>query len=227
MIYPCFDANFAKENVHLVWATPEAEQLLVDIARRASNPHQVVRKDPQKLIAYLLKNKHWSPFEMVSLCVCIKAPHDITRQMLRHRSFSFQEFSQRYSEVQEFCLREPRFSHATNRQMSVTCDSNFRSEDYFSACGTLISLTIDHYKDLLESGIAKEVARAILPTGNVLSTIYMTGTLRSWLHYLTIRLDSTTVQREHVWVAEAIKMLISRVAPFTLKEMGLVDVIPD
>lgn len=197
--------------VSKVWVTPDAEGLLTQMAR-VSNVNAPVGETSAKLIKYLIKHQHWSPFEMVNLCVAIETPRDIARQILRHRSFSFQEFSQRYAAVQDFAVRECRMQDVNNRQNSlIPTDSNVISS--WNVLQTVASDTaIASYTKALELGIAKEVARTLLPEGLTMSKMYMNGTLRSWIHYCSIRTGLET-QKEHREVAIAINALLSELFP--------------
>jgi thymidylate synthase (FAD) len=200
--------------VNLVWATPDAEKLVAYMAR-VSNPSATLEDDSSKLINYLIKHKHWSPFEMVSACVEINTTRDITRQILRHRSFSFQEFSQRYAEAQGFEKSECRLQDTKNRQNSfVTTDTELQ-QAWDKIQQNIITTAEAHYQIALGLGIAKEQARKLLPEGLTTSKMYMTGTLRSWMHYLDIRTGVET-QKEHREVAEAIKAELLPVFPTVL-----------
>jgi thymidylate synthase (FAD) len=180
-----------------------AEQFIA-YAARVSNPgNQINNSTAPKLLKYLAKHSHWSPFEMVSLTLEIKTTRDIGRQILRHRSFSFQEFSQRYAAVtDQFETREARLQDQKNRQNSITIDPDSKmhaaweamQKDVQQICGS-------HYKNALEMGIAKEQARVLLPEGMTQSTMYMAGTLRSWLHYCDLRRSNGT-QKEHMDIAD-------------------------
>lgn len=191
--------------VSKMWVTPDAEELLTYMAR-VSNVNAPVNEASAKLVKYLIKHKHWSPFEMIGLCVSIETPRDIARQILRHRSFSFQEFSQRYAAVQDYAVRECRMQDTKNRQNSLPADK--QTADNWEI---LQRITLDtaaaSYTKALELGVAKEVARTLLPEGLTMSKMYMTGSLRSWLHYVSIRTGVET-QKEHREVAEAIKALM-------------------
>ena len=188
-----------KPSATLVWATPNGEQLVAKMAR-VSNPENQDNPEYQKLVRYLIKNKHWSPFEMINVCMEINTTRDIARQILRHRSFSFQEFSQRYAEVQGFEKSEVRLQDTKNRQNSiVTADSNLRNW-WDGVQDKMMIDSHEFYQVALSKGIAKEVARKLLPEGLTCSKMYMQGTLRSWIHYVQIRTDSAT-QKEHRDVA--------------------------
>ena len=192
-------------------------QDLVSYCARVSNPsNQANTKTTSKLLGYLIKNKHWSPFEMASACIEIETTRDIARQLLRHRSFSFQEFSQRYASINDlnndFVLREARLQDDTNRQNSVEA-SDAALEAWWHAQQNFV---IDHvkriYNEALERGIAKEQARAILPEGNTVSKLYVNGTIRSWIHYIELRSANGT-QKEHMELAREIGRAISVIYP--------------
>tara|TARA_B100000927_G_C16469548_1_gene471007 strand:+ start:1721 stop:2386 length:666 start_codon:yes stop_codon:yes gene_type:complete len=174
---------------------------LIAYAARVSNPeNQANSKTAPKLLAYLIKHEHWSPFEIVSLTMEIKTTRDIGRQILRHRSFSFQEFSQRYAVSDEWVTREARLQDEKNRQNSIEVDDKNLAEDWNMQQMKVINQAKDAYEWALDKGIAKEQARAVLPEGNTMSTIYMAGTLRSWIHYCQLR-GSHGTQKEHSQIA--------------------------
>lgn len=185
---------------------------LVVFCARVSNPsNQYNTETSDKLINYLIRNKHWSPLEMASVTIQIDAPRDIARQLLRHRSFSFQEFSQRYADPTSdlsFVTREARLQDTKNRQNSIeVSDSELQSEwDYRQQ--QIIDLAKENYTWAISKGIAKEQARVILPEGNTMSRLYVQGTIRSWIHYLEVRTENAT-QKEHrilaLEIAKAIK----------------------
>lgn len=179
-----------------------AEQL-VAYAARVSNPgNQANHETAPRLLAYLAKHKHWSPFEMVHITMEIKTTRDIARQILRHRSFAFQEFSQRYAEVNDkFVLRDARLQDKTNRQNSVDVAGTQLDEEWKMKQAYLHRQIEKDYEWALKKGVAKEQARAILPEGNTVSTLYMAGSLRSWLHYCELRMANGT-QAEHMDVAK-------------------------
>lgn len=176
---------------------------LVGYCARVSNPANQA-KSPDKLIAYLIKNKHWSPFEMVSMVIEINTTRAIARQILRHRSFHFQEFSQRYAEVKdmEFELSDARLQDDKNRQNSIDTDNVSLKEQWDFLQLHLINLSQDAYKWALDNGIAKEVARNVLPEGLTPSRMYMAGTVRDWFHYCQLRMGNGT-QKEHQEIAKA------------------------
>lgn len=197
-------------------------QELVAFCARVSNPsNQNNKETSEKLIKYLIKNKHWSPLEMVNLCLEIDTTRDIARQMLRHRSFSFQEFSQRYADPAEFgeqfVLREARLQDTKNRQNSTELDMSNDDHrrlayQWEQAQKNLIKEAKSTYEWAIGQGIAKEQARAILPEGNTKSRLYMNGTLRSWVHYIELRSENGT-QKEHRDIALACAEVISKVFP--------------
>ena len=180
---------------------------LIAYAARVSNPqNQNNTKTAKKLLGYLIKEGHWSPFEMVSITMEITTTRDISRQILRHRSFSFQEFSQRYAVSETFTTnREARKQHPTNRQLSMVDEDTERqakAQEVFAEMQAEVSkVAKDHYEMALNSGIAKEQARALLPEGLTETTLYMSGTLRSWVHYCELRRGHGT-QKEHIEVAD-------------------------
>ena len=194
---------------------------LISYCARVSNPSNQNNYDTAEgLLKYCIRNKHFSIFEMVNAVVEVKAPRDITRQMLRHRSFSFQEFSQRYSDEIQFCDREVRMQDNTNRQNSEeTTDINLIMA--FEAAKTSVDkIAVGEYKRLRTLGVAKEVARVILPEGLTLSTLYANGTLRSWMHYLEIR-EGHGTQKEHVILANKIREALLPVFPTVLGIKGV------
>lgn len=179
-----------------------AEDLIAYCARvsNPNNQHNTITSE--KLLKYLAKNKHWSPFEMVHVIMEINTTRDIARQILRHRSFSFQEFSQRYAEVDEnsFTLKEARLQDTANRQNSIETDNALTQETWEQYQNHSRNAAIAAYKWAINSGIAKEVARSVLPEGITNSRMYMSGTLRSWIHYCELRMGNGT-QKEHRLIA--------------------------
>ena len=188
----------------------------ISYAARVSNPSNQNNYDTAEgLLKYCIRNKHFSIFEMVNAVVEVKAPRDITRQMLRHRSFSFQEFSQRYSDEIEFCDREVRMQDKTNRQNSEECTDIGLIQEWNDLLeGTVAEVKAD-YLNMRKAGVAKEVARVLLPEGLTLSTLYANGTLRSWMHYLEIR-EGHGTQKEHVILANKIREVLLPVFPTVL-----------
>ena len=188
---------------------------LVAFCARVSNPEgQINEQTSEKLVKYLIKNKHWSPLEMVSVCMEINCPRDIARQILRHRSFSFQEFSQRYADPTKdlkFTTRAARMQDPSNRQNSIELPEddtiNYIWESYQE---TIIERCKKAYDWAIEAGIAKEQARAVLPEGLTMSRMYVNGTLRSWIHYIELR-GSHGTQEEHIEIAKACGKVIDTI----------------
>ena len=178
-----------------------AEQLVAYTARVSNPANQNNTKTAGKLIKYLIKENHWSPLEMVHLTIEIKTTRDIARQILRHRSFSFQEFSQRYAVSENFTIREARMQDTKNRQNSYETDNKALAEYWNMKQANLIRLAKETYHWALDNGIAKEQARAVLPEGNTETTLYMAGSLRSWVHYCHLRRANGT-QKEHMQIAQ-------------------------
>lgn len=190
---------------------------LIAYAARVSNPdNQNNPKTASKLLGYLIKHEHWSPFEMVSVTMEITTTRDISRQIIRHRSFSFQEFSQRYAKSTNFETRECRLQDEKNRQNSIETEDRELAESWNMAQKTVINAANDAYQWALENGIAKEQARAVLPEGNTETTLYMSGTLRSWVHYCKLRMANGT-QKEHIEIAEQCWDVISQHFPDVAK----------
>ncbi len=195
-------------------------QELVAFCARVSNPsNQFNTETSEKLIKYLIKHSHWSPLEMVSACLEIETTRDIARQILRHRSFSFQEFSQRYADPTKdlsFVLREARLQDEKNRQNSVELPATIAgqnlAEEWNARQREIIALVTKTYDWAIANGIAKEQARAILPEGNTVSRLYMNGTLRSWIHFIELR-SSNGTQKEHQMVALECAKVIAEVFP--------------
>ena len=196
-------------------------QDLVAYCARVSNPaNQFNTETAERLLNYLAKHKHWSPFEMASACLEIETTRDIARQLLRHRSFSFQEFSQRYADPTEdldFVYREARLQDEKNRQNSIDLDPE--SDGHAILQGTwknkqhrVIDAAKEAYAWAIENGIAKEQARAVLPEGNTVSRLYVNGTLRSWIHYIELRSANGT-QKEHIELARAVAAAIAEIFP--------------
>lgn len=197
--------------------SPDGKNLLeqVAFAARVSNPANQNNTDTaEKLVRYLIKNQHWSPLEMVSVCMEIETTRDIARQILRHRSFSFQEFSQRYADASQlgFELREARMQDLKNRQNSIETENQALAAWWETYQKKVIEVASDAYKFALEKGIAKEQARAVLPEGITCSRMYMNGTLRSWVHYIQLRSGNGT-QKEHREIAMACADAIEPIFP--------------
>ena len=198
-------------------------QDLVAFCARVSNPaNQYNTETSEKLIKYLIKHQHWSPLEMVSACIEIETTRDIARQILRHRSFSFQEFSQRYADPTQdldFVIRDARLQDTKNRQNSVELDLQNDEQrqiayQWQNLQRELINKTRDVYSWAVSKGIAKEQARAVLPEGLTVSRLYMNGTLRSWIHYIILRAGNGT-QKEHADIALACAEVIAEIFPMT------------
>lgn len=205
--------------VSLVWATPDLEEKVAYCARVSNPDNQHNYATSGKLLKYLMKNKHWSPFEMANVCMEIETTRDIARQILRHRSFSFQEFSQRYAVVSRFDTRDCRLQDDKNRQNSLITD-DIELKDWWHMAQWRVQTEAEFmYKAALDRGIAKEQARALLPEGLAVSRMYMNGTLRSWLHYIEVRTDPST-QKEHRDVAEACKNVLSELCPSVMEAMN-------
>ena len=189
---------------------------LIAYCARVSNPDNQNNSDTsEKLIKYLIKNKHWSPLEMVNACLEIETTRDIARQILRHRSFSFQEFSQRYADPTkelEFVTREARLQDEKNRQDSIEVDDKFFQIEWEQAQKRVLWAAEREYKWAIKNGIAKEQARAVLPEGLTMSRMYMNGTLRSWVHYIELRSANGT-QKEHMEIAKACAIEIAKIFP--------------
>lgn len=189
---------------------------LVAYCARVSNPSNQMNKETnEKLVKYLIKHKHWSPLEMVSVCMEVETTRDIARQLLRHRSFSFQEFSQRYADPTKdlsFVTRAARLQDPKNRQNSIESDNDGLEIAWHSKQREVIKASTAAYDWAIENGIAKEQARAVLPEGNTVSRLYVNGTLRSWVHYIELR-ESNGTQLEHIEIAKACSQVISEIFP--------------
>jgi thymidylate synthase (FAD) len=196
----------------------EDAQELIAYCARVSNPtNQFNTESSEKLIRYLVKHQHWSPLEMVSACIEITTTRDIARQILRHRSFSFQEFSQRYADPTKdlsFVLREARLQDTKNRQNSIATDDIVLQQGWERAQQRVLYAVKEAYQWAIDNGIAKEQARAVLPEGLTESRLYMNGTLRSWVHFIELRSANGT-QLEHQEVAKACAKVIAEIFPMT------------
>jgi thymidylate synthase (FAD) len=193
-------------------------QELIAFCARVSNPaNQLNAGTSEKLIKYLVKNQHWSPLEMVSACLEIETTRDIARQILRHRSFSFQEFSQRYADPTkdfEFVYRDARLQDPSNRQNSIATDNLAIQAWWQERQRRVIEEAKEAYEWAISYGIAKEQARAVLPEGLTVSRLYMNGTLRSWIHYIQLRSANGT-QQEHIDIAKLCATVITEIFPLT------------
>jgi len=219
----CKLISYSKPTRELVSDGLYDAQDLVAFCARVSNPaNQYNTETSEKLIKYLIKHQHWSPLEMVSACIEIETTRDIARQMLRHRSFSFQEFSQRYADPTQdldFVIRDARLQDTKNRQNSVELDLQIDEHrqiayQWQNLQRDLINKTRDVYSWAVAKGIAKEQARAVLPEGLTVSRLYMNGTLRSWIHYIILRAGNGT-QKEHADIALACAEVIAEIFPMT------------
>jgi len=205
----------------LIWITPDAEKLLGYIAR-VSNPQNQDNENVEGLLRYMVKHQHWSPFEMASAVFEIETTRDIARQILRHRSFSFQEFSQRYADVRLLPvaeLRECRLQDTKNRQNSLETDDETKRNGWEKIQAFVTGVAEAGYEKALEMGIAKEQARAVLPEGLTPSRMYMSGTLRSWMHYCQLRTQPET-QKEHRLIAQSISDELALQVPAVWSAMG-------
>lgn len=180
---------------------------------RVSNPNNQLNNGSAKnLLDYLKRNNHWSPFEMANIAVEVKAPRDISRQILRHTSARFQEFSQRYAEVQEFTVRELRRQDDKNRQNSIDDFSEEEKKEFEENCESLIKVCNDLYQHWFKRGAAKECARVFLPEGLTMSRLYMNAPVRTWIHYLDLR-EGNGTQKEHTLIANAIRRKLHEIEP--------------
>ena len=207
-------------SVKLIWITPDAEKLLGYIAR-VSNPNNQDNENVAGLLRYMVKHQHWSPFEMASAVFEIETTRDIARQILRHRSFSFQEFSQRYADVRLLPaaeLRECRLQDTKNRQNSLETDDETKRKGWEKIQAFVTGVAEAGYEKALEMGIAKEQARALLPEGLTPSRLYMSGTLRSWMHYCQLRTQPET-QKEHRIIAQTISDELAQHVPVVWSAM--------
>jgi thymidylate synthase (FAD) len=195
----------------------DAQELIAYCARVSNPSNQFNTETSEKLIRYLIKHQHWSPLEMVSACIEITTTRDIARQILRHRSFSFQEFSQRYADPTRdlsFVTREARLQDDKNRQNSIQVDDQLLQNEWYRAQQRVIYAAKREYEWAIANGIAKEQARAVLPEGLTESRLYMNGTLRSWIHFIELRSANGT-QKEHQEVAVACAKVIAEIFPLT------------
>ena len=200
----------------LVWVTPDAEKLIGKIAR-VSNPANEDNPNVEKLLKYLIKHKHWSPFEMASMCVEIETTRAIGAQILRHRSFSFQEFSQRYAVATETTVPQIRKQDVKNRQNSTDDMALETAVYYVDRIEDHFKQAMELYESMLHSGVAKECARAVLPL-NTETRMYMSGTIRSWLHYVDLRGDNGT-QAEHMKIARSVGEILATELPTITRAM--------
>jgi len=206
--------SYSQPSAELIALGIDNAQELVAYCARVSNPsNQVNTETSEKLINYLVKHKHWSPLEMVSICLEIETTRDIARQILRHRSFSFQEFSQRYAVADlGFEYKEARLQDTKNRQNSLDTDDLALQDEWETLQHSIATHSQVAYEWALEKGIAKEQARAVLPEGITTSRLYMQGTLRSWVHYIELR-SGVETQKEHRLIAQACAEAIKPIFP--------------
>lgn len=204
-------------NTKLIWITPDPEKV-IGYCARVSNPSNQKNENVSNLLSYCIKNKHYSVFEMANMCVEIKTSRAISAQILRHRSFTFQEFSQRYSEVMEFEKYDARRQDNKNRQNSIDDIESYDKEWFRVAQERNIEKSMLYYKEALGKGIAKEQARMLLPL-NTATKLYMNGTIRSWIHYIDLR-SSNGTQKEHIDIANNIKNIFIKECPIISKSLG-------
>ena len=207
--------EFIQPGVKLQWITPDAENQIAYMARVSNPANQENYYTSHKLLAYCIRNRHWSIFEMANMCVEITTTRAIARQILRHRSFSYQEFSGRYAVQQEWLEQDCRMQDPKNRQNS-TDNAPYDLSDWWRliAQEQVRELAEKHYKEALARGIAKEVARSLLPEGLITSKMYMQGTIRSWLHYCSVRApEKAGAQKEHRDLALNIVEILKREVP--------------
>ena len=195
----------------------EANDLIAYCARVSNPSNQFNMDTAEKLVNYLVKHKHWSPLEMANCVVEVEAPRDIARQLLRHRSFAFQEFSQRYADVaalgDSFVIRECRMQDTKNRQNSIKLSDELLKYQWEVKQKEILALVKEHYEWAISNNIAKECARVILPEGLTMSRLYVNGTIRSWCHYLDVRTEEGVTQLEHVELARLIAQAIAEAFP--------------
>jgi thymidylate synthase (FAD) len=208
--------SYSQPSADILEAGLKDAQELIAFCARVSNPsNQFNTETSEKLIKYLIKHAHWSPLEMVSACLEIETTRDIARQFLRHRSFSFQEFSQRYADPTtelNFVLRDARLQDVKNRQNSIVTNDTTLQARWEIEQQRVIDAALEAYKWAIDHGIAKEQARAVLPEGNTVSRVYANGTIRSWVHYIQLRRENGT-QLEHQEIALKCAEVISQVFP--------------
>ncbi len=204
----------------LVDGVKSADEFIAYTARVSNPSNQMNSETAEKLLRYCIRNKHFSIFEMVNVVMVVTTTRDIARQILRHRSFSFQEFSQRYADPTKdlgFVLREARLQDLKNRQNSISVDDMYLQQDWENRQKYLLEIVKEQYNWAIENGIAKEQARVVLPEGLTVSRMYMNGTLRSWIHYCELRMANGT-QKEHQLVAESAWQEIGKYFTFLTRE---------
>lgn len=211
--------------IELIWITPDTDKMIGYMAR-VSNPNANPDDPTDKLIKYLIKHKHWSPFQMAGACIEVNTTRDIARQILRHNSFDFQEFSQRYSEAPEEALfAEARLQDHKNRQNSIVSDDPALHEKWDNLQRASWECDYERYREALDLGIAKEVARKLLPEGLTRTRMYVNGSIRSWIHYLSVRTGIET-QREHREIANQILGVLESACPIVFqaaRQAGVIE----
>ena len=218
MNYDFIKARLIGVTVPVVDFIPDSEGI-ISYCARVSNPSNQTNFDSAAgLLKYCMRNQHWSVFDMANVVVEVEVPRDIARQVLRHSSMKFQEFSQRYAEAQQFVIREARLQDKKNRQNSVVVHNDSLQEEWGRRQQEVLDLVQENYKWAIDNNIAKECARVILPEGNTMSYMYLNATIRSVITYLNVRDDEGVTQREHVYLARAIKEVVIEKFPF-LEEM--------
>lgn len=215
--YIMFKAKLIAVTKPVVDGIEDAQELIAYCARVSNPSNQMNMDTADKLLNYLKKHKHWSPFEMANCVVEVESPRDIARQLLRHGSFKFQEFSQRYADVTQlenaFCLRDLRLQDTKNRQNSIGTDDAELKLWWQDQQTLLLQRVKEIYREALARGVAKEVARVVLPEGLTMSRLYVNGTVRSFIHYLEVRLEEGVTQHEHVVLARLIAEAINNIFP--------------
>jgi thymidylate synthase (FAD) len=209
--------------VELVWAVNGGDDLVAKMARVSNPGNEDNKKTAPRLINYLMRNRHWSPFEMVNACVYIECPRDISRQLLRHRSFTFQEYSGRYAEFTTLGRRDFRLRDHKNRQNSICTEDVDKQQRWDTLVSVVRGVCLWAYNSALDLGAAPEVARVLLPEGLVPTRLYVNGTLRSWIHYWSVRCDPAT-QKEHREVAEATREIILREYPMIKEALEQIEI---
>lgn len=197
---------------------PDLLEMIAYCARVSNPSNQLNSETSEKLVKYLIKHQHWSPLEMVNACLMIDTTRDIAHQIVRHRSFAFQEFSQRYANPEEmgypYVLRDARLQDQKNRQNSIETDDEYLKREWYARQKKVLGVAQSAYNWAIDNGIAKEQARAVLPEGLTKTRLYMNGTLRSWIHYIQLRASNGT-QQEHMDIARECACAIAEIFPMT------------
>ena len=198
---------------------PDLLEMIAYCARVSNPSNQLNSETSEKLVKYLIKHQHWSPLEMVNACLMIDTTRDIAHQIVRHRSFAFQEFSQRYANPEEmgypYVLRDARLQDQKNRQNSIETDDEYLKQEWYARQKKVLGAAQSAYSWAIDNGIAKEQARAVLPEGNTVSRMYVNGTLRSWVHYIELR-GANGTQLEHIEIAKEVAKVIAEIFPISL-----------